>query len=110
MSKYTVERTAPNAIVTHSAAFKSFPKAFNAASKLQKTTASADVITIYEDGRLMDSFAGLVAPVKGREIVYDHGDYKMLYDGELIGYARTNSEAETTLNAYVYDLLMHQQD
>jgi hypothetical protein len=46
-------------------------------------------------------------PVK--EIVYDREsrDYAMYLDGELVGFARTHHEAETTLNQLVYDRLAH---
>lgn len=42
-----------------------------------------------------------------REIVYDResGDFKLLLDGELIGFARTYSEAEVTLDQLVFELM-----
>lgn len=44
-----------------------------------------------------------------KEIVYDREtrDYAMYLDGELIGFARTYHEAETTLDQIVYELLTH---
>lgn len=45
-----------------------------------------------------------------REIVYDPEtrDFKLLLDGELIGFARTYSEAETTLDQLVFELVTAQ--
>jgi hypothetical protein len=42
-----------------------------------------------------------------RDIVRDaeSGDYRLLLDGELVGYARTFHEGETTLDELVYDRL-----
>lgn len=42
-----------------------------------------------------------------RDIVRDAetGDYRLLLDGELVGYARTFHEGETTLDELVYDRL-----
>ena len=37
-------------------------------------------------------------------------DYDMFYDGQYIGSRPTYSQAETALNEYVYELLMHQQN
>lgn len=47
-----------------------------------------------------------------KEIKYDREtrDYAMYLDGELIGFARTYQEAETTLDALVYELLNHNPD
>jgi hypothetical protein len=36
-------------------------------------------------------------------------DYDLLLDGEYVGSARNYSEGERTLNALVYDALLHQQ-
>jgi hypothetical protein len=42
-----------------------------------------------------------------REILYDREtrDYAMRLDGELVGFARTNFEAERTLDQLVFELL-----
>lgn len=39
------------------------------------------------------------------EVVREDGDFAMLLNGELVGFARTNREAEDTLNELVYNLL-----
>jgi hypothetical protein len=46
-----------------------------------------------------------------KEIVFDREtrDYAMYYEGQLIGWARSYSDAEVILNAYVYELLTHTQ-
>lgn len=46
-------------------------------------------------------------PTYTKEIKYDFEmhDYALLLDGELVGYARTYHEGETTLDKLVYDLL-----
>ena len=43
-----------------------------------------------------------------RDIVYDREtrSYAMHLDGELVGFARTHGEAETTLDELVYQLLL----
>lgn len=48
------------------------------------------------------------APVYDRQYVYDREtrDFAMYLDGELVGFARTPQEAEQTLNALVYELLV----
>lgn len=42
-----------------------------------------------------------------KEIKYDREsrDYAMYFDGELVGFARTYQEAETTLDQLVFELL-----
>lgn len=42
-----------------------------------------------------------------KEIVYSREtrDFAMYMDGELVGFARTHTEAETTLDALVFELL-----
>lgn len=40
----------------------------------------------------------------------DTKDFDMFLDGAYVGSRATYSQAETDLNAYVYDLLMHQQN
>ncbi len=44
-----------------------------------------------------------------KEICYDREtrDYAMRLDGELVGYARSYSEAEITLDQLVFELLSH---
>lgn len=45
----------------------------------------------------------------GKEITYDREtrDYKMTYEGALVGWAKTYGDAETALDTYVYELLRH---
>ena len=47
-----------------------------------------------------------------KEIKYDRRtkDYSYWYNGELLGFASTYHEAEIQLDAYVYELLMHEQN
>ncbi|HEU4325492.1 MAG TPA: hypothetical protein VFS21_20270 [Roseiflexaceae bacterium] len=48
-------------------------------------------------------------PVRGKHIAYDRESrqHAMYFEGELIGFARTPSEAETTLDSAVYEILSH---
>lgn len=48
-------------------------------------------------------------PAYEKEIRYCRGsrDYEMLLDGDLVGYARTHTDAENTLDALVHELLTH---
>lgn len=51
--------------------------------------------------------AGKVTPMYVKEIVYDPEtrDFAMYLDGDLVGFARTYHEAESTLDELVYELL-----
>src|SRR5579859_2195279 len=51
-------------------------------------------------------------PPLRKAVCYDRalGDYAMMLDGELIGFARTPLEAERTLDELVFSLLQHQSD
>jgi hypothetical protein len=46
-------------------------------------------------------------PATGKHIQYDRetGDYAMFLDGEIVGYAASHHEAETTLDTLVYEIL-----
>lgn len=48
------------------------------------------------------------APLHDKQVVYDceTRDFAMYLDGELVGFARTYSEAEATLDALVYEILV----
>ncbi|HEU4322916.1 MAG TPA: hypothetical protein VFS21_07170 [Roseiflexaceae bacterium] len=48
-------------------------------------------------------------PAQGKHIAHqrDTGEFAMYLDGALIGFARTFSEAEITLDAAVYEILSH---
>ncbi len=48
-------------------------------------------------------------PVFEKSIRYDRfsKDYEMKLNGDLVGYARTHTEAENTLDALVHELLTH---
>ncbi|HEU4324659.1 MAG TPA: hypothetical protein VFS21_16060 [Roseiflexaceae bacterium] len=48
-------------------------------------------------------------PAHGKHIVFDRESrqHAMYFEGELIGFARTPSEAETTLDSAVYEILSH---
>lgn len=41
----------------------------------------------------------------GKHIAYESGDYAAYYDGQIVGYRATYSEAESLLDGHVYDLL-----
>ncbi|HEU4329171.1 MAG TPA: hypothetical protein VFS21_38890 [Roseiflexaceae bacterium] len=48
-------------------------------------------------------------PAHGKHIIFDRASrqHAMYFEGELIGFARTPSEAETTLDTAVYEILSH---
>lgn len=48
------------------------------------------------------------APADGKGIVFDREtrDFALYLDGELVGFARTYQEAEATLDALVYEILV----
>lgn len=51
----------------------------------------------------------MTTAIPTKEIVYsrEDRDYKMLLDGECIGFARTYHQAEVTLDQVMYELLAH---
>jgi hypothetical protein len=53
------------------------------------------------------SIAAPAIPETGKHIAYEPAtrDYAMYLDGDLIGFARTYHEAETTLDQLAFDLL-----